>query len=321
MDAQSDTVDIICPVFNGAGHLAAFLESVQAQTHPRWRLWIRDDGSADGSVGIANVFAAAEHRISLLESGGVHLGVVGAFGWLFERVPRDSAYLMFADQDDVWVPTKIEASVAAMQVEERKFAGPVLVHSDLVVVDATLNEIDSSFWHFAAINPESPSLQHLVVKNVVTGATMMLNRALRERVGAIPPAAAVHDWWVACVARAFGHIVAVRACTVMYRQHGANSIGARRPSSTLSWEQLPREALSAFARLPRVRAGIAAAARQAAALLERYGDELPAGDRRFLAAYAQIPRRGFLRRKFDVMRMQLLAENGLVQNVGILLRA
>jgi hypothetical protein len=115
--------------------------------------------------------------------------------------------------------------------------------------------------------------------------------------------------------------VAIPACTVLYRQHGANSVGAHRPSSTLPWNELPREALAAFGKAPRVRAGIAAAAQQAAAFLERYGNELPADDRRFLAAYAEIPARGFLRRKLDVFRMQLLPGNGLVQNVGILLRA
>jgi hypothetical protein len=161
----------------------------------------------------------------------------------------------------------------------------------------------------------------VIVKNVVTGATAMLNRALRERVGTIPPAAAVHDWWVACVARAFGRIVALQTPTVLYRQHGANSIGARRPSSTLAWYEVPRETPGAFGRAAKVRAGIAAAAHQARAFLERYHDDLSAADRQFLASYARIPERGYLRRKIDIVRMQLLADNGFVQNVGILLRA
>ena len=315
------TVDIICSVCDGALYVPAFLQSLKTQTHPRWRLWIRDDGSSDASAAIVNSFASADSRIRSMQSGGGRLGVVGAFGWLFERLPADTEYVMFADQDDVWLPEKIERTLAAMLVAEQRSTGPVLVHSDLVVVDTELNEIDRSFWHFADVNPDSPSLRHMIVKNVVTGATAMLNRALRERVGTIPPAAAVHDWWVACVARAFGQIAVLRAPTVLYRQHGGNSIGARRPSSALAWHDVPREAPGAFGRAAKVRAGIAAAARQARAFLDRYHDDLSAADRQFLASYARIPERAYLLRKLDILRMQLLAENGFIQNVGILLRA
>ena len=99
------------------------------------------------------------------------------------------------------------------------------------------------------------------------------------------------------------------------------TFGRHLPQRLCSSHAVPREAWHSLVRAPIVREDIAAAARQASVFLERYGSQLPPADRQFLAAYAQIPGRAFFRRKFDVLRMQLLAENGFVQNVGILLRA
>jgi hypothetical protein len=181
--------------------------------------------------------------------------------------------------------------------------------------------MDESFWHFAHLNPEPTTLQRMTTQNVVTGATMMINAALRERVGAIPGDAAVHDWWIACVASAFGTIIAVVTPTMLYRQHDTNTIGARRSASTFGWRELAGGVHHAVLQASAVRAGIAMAARQAGAFAERYGASLPAGERDFLLAYARIPGEGFFRRKIGLLRLHLLTEKGFLRNVGVLLRA
>lgn len=316
------TVDIICAVFNGAPYLAPFLQSIRAQSHTEWRLWVRDDGSTDNSVAIVADYAATDPRILVVDTGNTRLGAVQSFATLFTAVPTNAIYLMFADQDDIWLPNKIASTLAAMTAAEEQGPGPVLVHTDMVVVDEELTPIDPSFWHFANIkNPVPPSLRYLIRRNVVTGATVLVNRALRERCGAIPTGAAVHDWWVACLACAFGRIVALPSATMLYRQHAANAIGAKRPASAMSWYELLREAPGALTRPRKVREGIAAAAGQARAFLAKYGDTLPAADRAFLEAYARIPEQSYLRRKLAVARLHLSAEHGVIQNLGVMLRA
>lgn len=320
MPTKQLTVDIACSVFDGARHLAALLRSLQEQTHRAWRLWVRDDGSTDASMDIVQAFARDDARIRLLPADETRLGAAQSFGWLLERIPA-ADYVMFADQDDVWLPAKIATSLKAMVRAERAAAGPVLVHTDLVVVDAELREIDRSFWHYARINPEARGLRRAIVRNTVTGATLLMNRALRARVGNIPAGAAMHDWWIGCVAAAFGMIVAVSMPTVLYRQHGTNTIGAVVPSSSLGWHDVPIAVTRALRNGGKLRSWIARAARQAETFLGRYGEDLTPEDRTFLAAYAQMPEQPYLRRKRDLFRMQLLAENGVVQNVGILMRA
>jgi glycosyltransferase involved in cell wall biosynthesis len=324
----SPTVHLICPVHNGARFLGEFLRSLTAQTHTDWRLWVLDDASRDDSAALVRACAAADPRVVLLAptaapQAGVPTprGAAAAFAWLWDALPPDADYVMFADQDDVWLPGKIAQALAAMRAAESERAGPVLVHTDAVVVDATLRQIAPSFWRYAQLTPEPATVQRFVVLNVVTGNTVLLNRALRDRVGRIPAAAAMHDWWVACVAAAFGRVVAVPTPSVWYRQHGANTIGARDAAwPTTPWSRL-RMAARAIARTATVRTDIATAARQAEALLAHYGNVLPLRDQRFLRAYGLLPSRGLLQRKWLLLRWHLRPERGLLRNLGLLLRA
>lgn len=313
-------VDIVAACFNGAEYLPEFLASLQSQTHATWRLWARDDGSTDATVDILRTFAASEPRIRLLHVGGPPLGAAGAFGWLLNRVPPDSLYIMFADQDDVWLPDKISRTLAAMRAAEAVAPGPILVHTDLVVVDAELREIHPSLWRFSRVDPEPVTFRRLIVQNVVTGAATMLNQALRVRAGSLPAGAFYHDWWYACVAAAFGRVVAVRDATILYRQHGANALGAKRRTG-VRWYEWPGAVWRALEETAHLRAQFANSAAQADALLEHYGAELSEEDRRFLRAFARIPHHRMLRRKLEVIRMHLRREDGLLRNLGVLLRA
>lgn len=315
------TVDIISSVLDGERFLPEMLRSLRSQTHTDWRLWMRDDGSTDGTVDVIRAQAASDSRIHLIHIGGPRLGVAGGFGWLLERLPVDSRYVMCADADDVWLPHKVERTLAEMRAAEA-VAGdqtPVLVHTDLIVVDEELVVIHPSFWAFSGIDPEPATLRRIVVANVATAPTVMLNRALRELVGKTPTEAVFQDWWYALVAAAFGRIVAVRDETVLYRQHGTNAVGARRDPRVRAHE-LPGLIVNRMSSTREFRRGLELAARQAGALLERYAERLSEDDRRFLASFSQIPRRSFFRRKLDLFRFRRLPEHGVLRTLGILFR-
>jgi hypothetical protein len=68
-------------------------------------------------------------------------------------------------------------------------------------------------------------LRQLAMQNNVTGCTMLLNKALYQIARPIPHDAPMHDWWIALVAAAFGKISFIARPTVLYRQHGKNSVG------------------------------------------------------------------------------------------------
>ncbi len=321
-DASSGpTIDIICSVLNGEHFLPDFFESLKGQTYGNWRLWLRDDGSGDRTVALFESAAAADARIQVLHVGGPRVGPAQSFGWVLERVPSDSAYIMTADADDVWLPHKIEHTLRAMLEAATTYgaAMPILVHTDLTVVESDLRQRHPSFWKYTDLSPEPATLRRVALRNPATGPTIMFNAALRARIGATPPEAWHHDWWYALVAAAVGRIVAIHESTVLYRQHGGNDVGAQ-PRGAVAFRRLPRAVWRSLARTTLFRTKLGKAARQAGVVLERYSAELSDADRAFLRDFANMPDRGMWGRKVDLLRLQLLPA-GALRKIAALLRA
>lgn len=224
---NSETVEILLATYQGRPYLDAMIASLVAQTHKNWRLLVSDDHSTDGTWEYLNTLAEKESRIILLPRTE-RLGAIGNFSRLLEHAT--APYILFADQDDVWFPKKIALTLSKMKDMESFYGKecPVLIHTDLAVVDENLKLIGTSFWKYShlEVSPQNTSLNRLLVQNSVTGCTVMINHILKQLVHPIPHSVCMHDWWMALVAVAFGRIGVVSEATLAYRQHGANAIGA-----------------------------------------------------------------------------------------------
>ena len=165
-------------------HLGELLASLDAQTHTHWRLIARDDGSDDRTTEILDDFATdhgddENETVRIIRDDRTGLGARGNFAELLTHAA--APYVMFCDQDDVWLPTKVETTLAAMIDAEagRDPAAPVLVHTDLRVVDASLQPVCESLWAYQRFDPvKANRFARTVVQNVVTGCTVMINAAL-----------------------------------------------------------------------------------------------------------------------------------------------
>ncbi|MCK4792683.1 MAG: hypothetical protein KAV87_53630, partial [Desulfobacteraceae bacterium] len=173
---------------------------------------------------------AAEYpdKIKLITDSDGNLRASLNFGRLLEQA--DAEYTMFSDQDDIWLPNKIELTLNVMKATERIYPGkPVLIHTDLKVVDSDLNTIADSMWSYQKLFPEiGNDLNRIMAQNVVTGCTMMINRKAKTVSMPIPSEAMMYDWWIAINVCKHGKIVYVSTPSILYRQHSKNWIGARR---------------------------------------------------------------------------------------------
>lgn len=211
--------------YNGENYLAQQLESIVAQTYKNWKLYVQDDLSTDGTMNILKQFSAADDRIVIIDNKK-KLGARNNFLSLLSAIDAD--YYMFADQDDVWLPNKIALSVSRMlSAEARRPGVPVVVHTDLTVVDARLEPINQSLWNVFKIQPALlKDINYLGTHCLVTGCTMLLNRAAREVTFPVPDEAVMHDYWIALrVIQSGGLIEDVPEQTMLYRQHGHNTLG------------------------------------------------------------------------------------------------
>ncbi len=236
MTDTSPRIAILLPTWNGVKFLAEQLDSLLAQTYQNFVVVIRDDGSTDSTAALIAQYAAAHpHHIHVLVTDGQNLGASGSFSCLMsyalqhkQTLGLERAWLMFCDQDDVWVPHKIAVSMQRMQAVQQKHPGaPALTHSDLCVVDEHRHVIAPSFVSYQGLAPLRNTFGRMIVTNTVTGCTALLNEELAILASPVPAEAVMHDWWLALVASAFGHIDYIDEALVEYRQHGKNTIGAR----------------------------------------------------------------------------------------------
>lgn len=277
---NNDTVDILLATFNGFSFIASQLDSILAQSYKNIHLIIRDDLSTDSTRRVLEMYALQfPEKITLLPSDK-QLGVKGNFSCLMEHSKAN--YIMFSDQDDIWEEGKIDKTLDKMKELEQKYPSniPLLVHTDLKVVDRDLNVFSPSFWQYNKIDPlKGHSLNRLLMQNVVTGCTTLINRPLLQLAAPIPEGSAMHDWWLALVAAAFGQIEMIPNVTMLYRQHGQNALGAQK---FLSFSYFKRG-------IDNISTPEIAKQAQAKELLMRYFNRLTGYQKKMLKAFQKLP--------------------------------
>lgn len=222
-------IAILLGVYNGAVYLKQQVESIVAQTNRDWTLFVRDDGSADLSVDMIDKLCLANKNIIRIKDDKGNLGSKNNFFELLQNV--DSKYYMFCDQDDFWLPTKIELTLRKMEEVELSFPmKPIIIHTDLVVADENLMELAPSFWKYSKISPNLiNSFELLAVYNLITGCTMMFNSFGKKASYPLGEKAEMHDVWISLkVSNAGGIIDFIPDKTLLYRQHKSNVIGAKK---------------------------------------------------------------------------------------------
>jgi glycosyltransferase involved in cell wall biosynthesis len=316
---MSPRIDVLLSTYQGVRFLGEQLESIFAQPRPGLRLLVRDDGSSDETFSLLTEYATARPEVTLLEDRE-HLGICASYSRLLQRAVRDAAdYVLFCDQDDVWLPGRLERMLARILDREKTYGRdvPILVHSDLMVTDESLRPISPSFWSYQGLDPRrGATINRLLVQNVVTGAATIFNAALARRAVPISAGVVAHDWWMALVAACLGRLEALDEPTVLYRQHGANQVGAKRWGLAYILRRLAAPYRGEDPRQP-----LLAGQRQAAVLLERFGPQLTEDHRRVIAAYASLrdPHRGFLERRLLLLRHGIV-KTGWVRNLGLFFR-
>lgn len=266
-------ISVVLCTHNGEEWLEAQLESILAQSRMPDELIVGDDASHDSTFGLLQSFARRADFPVHIARHEPRLGVMDNFDVTLSRA--NGRYIALCDQDDVWLPDRIESGVNAISSIEGDGSRPALVFSDLILIDEHDHETGRSFMETRGIDgrPVNP-LGTLLRHNLVTGCTITCNRALLKKSMPFPEHIVMHDWWLALVAAAVGRIEMLESPKVRYRLHGGNQVGAQ---SLIGWEGMKRI-------MPGVesRKALAKVFRQDQELGSRLGDELDASVRSFI---------------------------------------
>ena len=311
MEHAEPTLRILLATYNGEAYLRSLLDSLLAQECAGdYAIIASDDGSTDTTPGILDEYAARYPGIVVRYRAPQRFGSSQAHFCHLMAKFADTPYLMFCDQDDIWHPDKIRCTRTVMETLPQDL--PALVHTDLRVVAQDLTELSPSFLRYSGLNGNRVALHELLVQNVVTGCTMMINRSLaRLAAAALPvPEMLMHDWWLALLAAACGNIRFLDAATIDYRQHGSNVVGAKnaRSPAYLLHRLAQRDAHDAFLKTTR----------QAGALLRAHAADMPEDARTLCARFAALPQQSKAARLRTYRRCGFY-KSGLPRRIGQIL--
>ena len=222
-----EKVTILLSTYNGEKYLPQQLISLTAQQGVSVDIFVRDDGSKDSTVAILDEWQA---KGLLKWYTSANLGPGKSFMHLLQAA-ASGGYYAFCDQDDVWLPAKLRHTMDKMVAVEAANPGrPVIVHTDMYVVDENLNITHDSFWRSSGLRPDIlRTFPYLCACNSVNGCTILMNDAARSLIleKYVEQETIIHDVISALTVAYYGGIIEyIDEPTVLYRQHASNVVGA-----------------------------------------------------------------------------------------------
>ena len=216
----SALISVVLATYNGESFLSEQLDSVVAQSYSNVEIIISDDASTDSTIAIIKAYQE-KYGVEKIKANfnKENLGYTRNFEKAISLSSGD--YLVFCDQDDIWLPDKI-----AIQYQTLSESNGLAVFSDAFLVDANARDLDMSLWEavLGGRPPEKIDHRAFYLTNCVTGCTLMIHRQLLD--SALPfPKSVPHDWWLAYHAAYQESLVFTEKKLVHYRQHAGNVYG------------------------------------------------------------------------------------------------
>ena len=218
-----EKVDILVATCNGEKYVKEQIDSILNQTYENIRVIVSDDRSDDSTPKILKEIAKSDKRV-ILNLQKDRLGVINNFEFLLKQVK--SNFYMFSDQDDFWLPNKVEK-----MMERQKQENADLVFGDLEVVNENLETMYPSYGDYMLLNRKIKkcinSYEYNYLYNCVTGCTILGKTSMLDKILPLPNTSkyVLHDHWIGIITGIYGKVAYVEETYIKYRQHGNNQVG------------------------------------------------------------------------------------------------
>lgn len=214
-------ITIAMASYNGARFIRAQLDSIARQSVTNWRLIVSDDGSTDETRRIVADFASeyAPDQVRLVD--GPRQGATRNFLYL-TRQADPQGWLAYADQDDVWLPDRLERGGAFLSRQ----TGAAIYAARTTICDESLTPIAPAPAFSGPF-----AFRNALIQACLPGNTILANSAALGFLQRAAPAAEAtgivsHDWWAYQLLSGVGATIRRdRAQVLLYRQHPENVSG------------------------------------------------------------------------------------------------
>lgn len=210
-------LEILLSTYNGEKFIKDQLNSLINQSYKNFKIIIRDDGSSDNTIKILNEYKKNFPDLIFLDTDcKKRLGPAKSFLYLLKK--SNAKFIMFCDQDDIWLKKKIEYSMDKIKSSENI---PTLLFCDLILANKNLKILNKSFIKYKKFDTKNINFKNLCVQNIVTGCTILLNKKaidLAKKIDLKNPCI-MHDHFLAILISYFGKIEFLNKPLVLYRRH------------------------------------------------------------------------------------------------------
>lgn len=237
------SISVAIATYNGAKYLEEQLNSILSQTLIPSEIVVTDDGSTDGTKDILERYQKS--GLIRYSVNADTLGYIANFKRAVSMCKKGN-HVALSDQDDVWLPGKLQAAADVLKsIEDQN--RPLMVYSDLILVDPSLNVLNSSFRNELGQDSYEHCLETVLFGGFVNGCTMLMNPAMVTLFDTIPSNADVpHDSWISLIAHTFGVVREVPEALILYRKHSENATGLESHRKKGRWGRLKEETMRSF---------------------------------------------------------------------------
>ena len=222
-------ISITMATYNGEKYLEEQLKSIFQQSYPNIEVIVSDDCSQDKTVEILDRFSKSNnlHYFVNIEN----LGFVKNFEKVVSLCTGD--YNALADQDDIWLPKKLEILKENIGDNTLIFSDALICDENGIVISLSQNNVISKIDE-ALPSENNKVFTRLLYSNFVTGCTVLMKRDVIKVAHPIPEGIIFHDWWYALCASSIGNIFFYKKSLIYYRQHNRNEVGLLTPHSYIN---------------------------------------------------------------------------------------
>jgi rhamnosyltransferase len=218
-------VAVIMSTYNGQKYLNEQIESILNQEGVKIELFIRDDGSSDGTKDILKKYEDTFSNVHV--NMGQNIGFRKSFIMELRRAIGFD-YYAFSDQDDYWDRKKLNAACKMIAEYSQVKDTPIVYYSNLSVADENLN-----IYRKTKLENRKHCLESLVMRRSIAGCTMAFNAEMWKLICKAETSDAMlmrgHDSFIMSLCYAIGGTVICDSnAYIRYRQHGDNTSGGSR---------------------------------------------------------------------------------------------
>jgi glycosyltransferase involved in cell wall biosynthesis len=217
---ENNSVAVLLSLFNGIKYIEELFDSLSAQTFKKFDIWIREDGSSVASKEIIDKY---RNRLTFIfyemsDNIGPQLSFFELLGMAGDRYDM----YMFCDQDDIWLPHKIENAhdMICANTNTNAEAEPLLYFAKFLAFKRNME------FFFYPKKIKNLDFYTTLMQTPAPGCVTAINSKAREVLLSMHfPKDVMHDRWIFVVISIFGRIIEDNSLVMFYRIHDSNVVG------------------------------------------------------------------------------------------------